>query len=231
MKCFLYLVTSCFLLATVAQDNDADQAVEDQYPETAEIFFDNSLFHSGYALVEFEPLKDGHTNPDLSDTAEYEGYDWTQEFPSSKLGDFKAHLRVVDNVPFLEDSSDGELVPSTTNKTAVSTVTYNLPQSLMDGDKVKPVHPSWLICRQIWIATKPGNTQGDHQCGFIRDQCRKDWTEQLTRNWVSGDEVGRCTAHYVYSPPKSCLDSIGNASTILYRMFVPHTSLRLNIRY
>lgn len=58
--------------------------------------------------------------------------------------------------------------------TVLSSLTFEIPDSMRSGVRALPMDPSWYICRHIFISTKPEVKQavdGDGKCNFLPHTC------------------------------------------------------------
>ncbi|MBE3047660.1 hypothetical protein IMZ48_35135 [Candidatus Bathyarchaeota archaeon] len=200
-------VASAFWLAATAQTENEDE-------EQAPIWFDNVEEMSNpdnFAMVPWAPLKDRYDDPDLFDSLEHGGYDWTQPFPGSKLDSgFVASLLVVDEIPLPAE------LGGFNETTAVSTIKHSIPETLMDGDVPKKMDASWTVCRHYFITTNVTDTQGDHECAFIPEQCREDLVKELTVDWLTEEQTA-CSRMTPDPIPESCWGDLGFSRQIMFR--------------
>lgn len=162
---------------------------------------------SNIVNVSYPTLQVAFKTPNLSDNASMTGFDWTEPFPGSKIDGHKAYMRVAYDVPIPED-----IVQNAT--TAVSSLTFSIPDSMMQKNKnlPKPMDPSWYICRHIFISTKPdSSTPVNHDCDFLGSKCQDDLRSSLTKTWMKEMPNVPCTGLGFDPLPKSCWDTFGYA--------------------
>lgn len=128
------------------------------------IYIDNAVFlanASNIVKVSLPVLQAGLQQPNPSDSATVDGFDWTRPFPGETISGHEAHLRVAYDVPIPED-----VVENST--TAVTSLAFSISDSMMQSDKniAKAMDPSWYICRHFFIGTKPAGPL-DYDCSFL----------------------------------------------------------------
>lgn len=145
--------------------------------------------------------------PNATDVANVSGFDWTQPYPGSAIQGHMAHLRVAYDVATPEDVA----VNSTST---VTSLTYSIPDSMMDSGADVSMDSSWYVCRHIYISSNSNITASatdplDHTCGFLGDQCLADLQGNLTVNWGTYTSGYMCSSLTFTPIPASCWDTFG----------------------
>lgn len=156
--------------------------------------------------------------PNATDTADISGFDWTKPYPGSAIQGHVANLRVAYDVAAPE-----EVVQDSTS--TITSLTYSIPDSMVDDGEDNPMDPSWYVCRHIFISSNPGITASasatspfDHTCGFLGNQCLADLQETLTSQWGTYIPGYMCSSLTLEPIPESCWDTFGFARATVNRM-------------
>lgn len=180
------------------------RGVDDASSTMAYMYLDNVEFlaaTNNIASLPLSRLTAGFAQPNLTDTATFEGYDWTQPYPSFKVDGFQAHIHVAYDVPLTQNSSS-----------AVSALTFSNPSSMMqNATKSKMMDPSWFVCQHLFVSRVTSPSNYNHDCGFLGQQCVADIKSNLTKQWGHFDATVPCSGRVFDLVPKSCQDGFGLA--------------------
>lgn len=189
---------------------------------TAYLYLDNVPYlaaTNNIVPMSLDALTAAFAQPNVSDTATFSGYDWTQPFPGTPTSGFAAHLHVAYDVPF-----PNTLVKQNASS-AVSALTFSNPAGLMmqhrddddddddaNGDATtKPMDASWYVCQHIWVSssssvadTTTTNKMDHHTCGFLGEECLADLRSNLTERWGHFDPNVPCSGQIFDLVPASC---------------------------
>ncbi|KAL7902431.1 hypothetical protein HDV63DRAFT_410161 [Trichoderma sp. SZMC 28014] len=165
------------------------------------------LNHSNILTVPYDSILTAFKTPVTINSSAIEGYDWTQSYPGSHTHGHMAYLDVSLEMPL-----PASVVENAT--TVLSSLTFEIPDSMQSGGRALPMDPSWYICRHIFISTKPEVKQavkGDGKCNFLPHTCQVDLKTSLTQNWGKADNDTMCSALGLSAIPPSCRDTFGFA--------------------
>ena len=203
-----------YVAATGADSGDAK--------DKSAIYLDNTEWLADYRnviVMHYPDIAAGFARPNRTDSAHFAGRDWTKPYPGSALeSGFGAHLRVAFDVPIPDSPGSVDQV------TALSAVTYSIPESLMDGATGLPkrMHPSWYICQHHIITTLPDPAGPIHHgCGgFLPPKCLDQLRTMVTRDWAADPSLP-CSGFALDLTPEACDDSVGMVRQDVFGMFVP----------
>jgi hypothetical protein len=174
---------------------------------TALTISDNSESLAGKSAWEeypSEPLRLLRT-PNISTTYNYKGYDWTEPYPGQEVNGHQIHFRVAYDVP----------IPETLGKnssTAITSITYSVPDSMMaKDDEAKSIHPSWYICRTVWVSLHrnvPASLKKDGSCDYLPNECIATLQKRLVHDWME-QKTHSCSVPSGAALPESCMKDFG----------------------
>lgn len=177
--------------------------------DTSYIYFDNIQYlanASNVVSMSWPALKAAFASPNRTDSAKFEGLDWTKPYPGNALTGFSANLRIADDVPFPSEVTTENVL------TNVAALTFDVPPSLLSHGLPKAMDPSWYICQHFFVSTLPDPTKGvDHDCSFLPEACQTDLVNSLVDTWGSwyNDTGAMCGALALDSIVPSCRDAVG----------------------
>ncbi|KAH8664682.1 hypothetical protein BX600DRAFT_437216 [Xylariales sp. PMI_506] len=199
------LVRSVAVLRLLTSSVQAQSTATDA---TSNIYLDNGDYianASNVVQISWPALEAGFSSPNETDSASFDGFDWTKPYPGTPLAGFAAHLRIADDVAWPDTVGDNQT-------TAASAITYSVPSALMgaDGVPLSP-DPSWYICQHYFVSTWPDPTLAiDHSCGFLTSQCLADLRSNLTEFWgLRGNPTIPCSGMVFDTVPATCQGALG----------------------
>ncbi|KAL7923816.1 hypothetical protein ACQKWADRAFT_325559 [Trichoderma austrokoningii] len=174
------------------------------------IYVDYSEFFVNYSnilTVPYDSIINASKTPVTINSTAIDGYDWTQSYPGSHKDGHMAYLEVSHEMPL-----PASVVENAT--TVLSSLTFEIPDSMRSGVRALPMDPSWYICRHIFISSKPEVKQavdGDSKCNFLPHACQVDLKISLTQHWGKADNNTMCSTLSLDAIPPSCRDAFGYA--------------------
>ncbi|RKU40478.1 hypothetical protein DL546_001018 [Coniochaeta pulveracea] len=180
-----------------------------QAQDISYIYFDNIQYlanASNIVEISWPVLKAAFASPNKTDTARFEGRDWTKPYPGTALAGFSASLRIADDLPFPSEVTTENVL------TNVAALTFGVPESLMSHSLPKAMDPSWYICQHFFVSTLPDPTKAvDHNCSFLPEVCQADLVKRLVDTWGSlyNDTGAMCGANALNAIPLSCREAVG----------------------
>jgi hypothetical protein len=196
-----FVVSSILLLAALEGHAVSSQAMSPIYLDNIEFLSDSG----NLANISFPQLKSALATANSTNETTYDGFDWTKAFPGSKISGHKSHLRIAYN----QAISTAQVDNSTT---AVSSLTFSVPGSMLDNGTPKAMDPTWTICRHIYVSSIANATAGTgDSCGFLAPQCVTDLKGTLTQGWMTTDNSTLCSGLTFDAIPASCVGTFGFA--------------------
>ncbi|KAB5558630.1 hypothetical protein GE09DRAFT_1120102 [Coniochaeta sp. 2T2.1] len=177
--------------------------------DSSYIYFDNTQYladTSNVVSVSWSALKAAFASPNRTDTAKFEGLDWTKPYPGSALAGFSANLRIADDVPFPSEATTENVL------TNVAALTFGIPRSLVSNGLPKAMDPSWYICQHFFVSNVPDPTKDvDDDCSFLPKACQTDLVNSLVDSWGSlySRTAAMCGANALDRIAPSCRDAVG----------------------
>ncbi|WQF84962.1 hypothetical protein CDEST_09976 [Colletotrichum destructivum] len=99
--------------------------------------YNNSCVNDGMSWIYYDNIEY------LPNTSNAFKMGWADVQPAFKkpthTGHGNAHLRIANNIPFPESVDHGVF-------TELAAITYNFPESMMEGGTPKAMDPAWNIC-------------------------------------------------------------------------------------
>ncbi|KAL6817369.1 hypothetical protein V8C40DRAFT_268883 [Trichoderma camerunense] len=95
--------------------------------------------------------------------------------------------------------------------TVLTGLNFNIPKSMKSNAKALLMHPSWYICRHIFISTNVAiKKSGDENtCDALPLDCKNDLAAALTNDWGYKNEDSMCSQHIADPIPQSCVGTFG----------------------
>lgn len=173
------------------------------------------FFMSGSNLIEvpYDDVKDAFEKHVAASSQGLSGFDWTHPYPGSPIDGHKVYLEIA-----REMNLSPSIVENAT--TVLSSLTFDIPDSMRAGSQPLNMDPSWYICQHIFISTSmkaKESVDGGENCNFLSQQCKSDLTDILTTTWGKEANGTMCAALSLDPIPQSCEDSFGFArQNVLY---------------
>ncbi|QKX54054.1 uncharacterized protein TRUGW13939_01137 [Talaromyces rugulosus] len=173
------------------------------YINYGEVFINSSNILS----VPYENVTAAFKTPVAINWTATGGFDWTQPYPGSRIDGHTAYLEIAQEMPL-----SASIVENAT--TVLSSLTFDIPDTMSSGGQPLAMDPSWYICRHVFISTKPEaklTVDGGNKCSFLPDTCHTDLKTSLTQDWGKAANGTMCSALGFDPIPSSCQDSFGFA--------------------
>ncbi|KAL7906959.1 hypothetical protein GGI35DRAFT_457354 [Trichoderma velutinum] len=174
------------------------------------VYLDNTEFFmnsSNVVNLSWPKVSEAFAKPLTFHVNPFAGYDWTEPYPGKSLIDdgHTMGLMISDDF-FLEDTADNNK-----STTVLTGLTFNIPKSMKSNGKALPMHPSWYICRHIFISTNPAiKKSGDKAtCDALPSECKDELAAALTEDWGYKNEDSMCSQRIGDPIPQSCVGTFG----------------------
>lgn len=167
------------------------------------------FFMNGSNVIEvpYDDVKDAFENQVAASSQGLSGFDWTHPYPGSPIDGHKVYLEIA-----REMHMSPSIVENST--TVLSSLTFDIPDSMRAGSLPLNMDPSWFICQHIFISTSEqarDPVDRGENCGYLSEQCKSDLTDTLTKTWGNEANGTMCAALGFDPIPPSCEDSFGFA--------------------
>ncbi|PKK42489.1 hypothetical protein CI102_13623 [Trichoderma harzianum] len=175
----------------------------------APVYLDNTEFFmnsSNIVNLSWPKVSEAFVKPLTSHIISFPGYDWTEPYPGKSFVE-EGHtmgLMISDDF-FMNETAGNKLT------TVLTGLTFNIPKGMKSNGKALPMHPSWYICRHIFISTNAAmKKSGDkNTCDALPSDCKNDLAAALTNDWGYKNEDFMCSQRIADSIPQSCVGTFG----------------------
>ncbi|KAK4061345.1 hypothetical protein Trihar35433_9672 [Trichoderma harzianum] len=175
----------------------------------APVYLDNTEFFmnsSNIVNLSWPKVSEAFVKPLTSHVISFPGYDWTEPYPGKSIIDEGHTMGLMISDDFYMDET-----AANKSTTVLTGLTFNIPKSMKSNGKPLPMHPSWYICRHIFISTNAAvKKSGDkNTCDALPSDCKNDLAAALTNDWGYKNEDFMCSQRIADPIPQSCVGTFG----------------------
>lgn len=172
------------------------------------VYLDNTEFFmnsSNVVNLSWPKVSEAFAKPLTSHVISFPGYDWTEPYPGSIVDEGHTMCLMISDDFFTDEAAGNK------STTVLTWLTFNTPKSMKSNGKALPMHPSWYICRHIFISTNAAmKKSGDENtCDALPLECKNDLATALTNDWGYKNEGSMCSQRIADPIPQSCVGTFG----------------------
>ncbi|KAM6476903.1 hypothetical protein HDV62DRAFT_239161 [Trichoderma sp. SZMC 28011] len=165
-------------------------------------FFMNS---SNVVNLSWPKVSEAFAKPLTSHVISFPGYDWTEPYPGNIIDEGHTMGLMISDDYFMDETDKNK------STTVLTGLAFNIPKSMKSNGKALPMHPSWYICRHIFISINAAiKKSGDrNNCDALPLDCKNDLAAALTNDWGYKNEDSMCSQRIGDPIPQSCVGTFG----------------------